>query len=218
MTVTVHHLNFSRSLRVLWMLEELGLDYTLREWQRDKDFRAPEEARSVHPLGRFPMVAVDDVVLAESGAILEYFAEREGKLGPANDAEKLEYRFFLHYAEGSVMPPLLVQLILNKLRAAPMPFFIRPVARGIASKLEASYSGPALELHLGFIERTLAGREFFAGEHFSMADIQMFYPVEAGLSRGGGAFPNMSAWRDRVCARPAYQRAEARGGKAVPAG
>ncbi|MCA9533673.1 MAG: glutathione S-transferase [Myxococcales bacterium] len=218
MTVTVHHLNYSRSLRVLWMLEELGLDYTVREWQRDKNFRAPDEARSVHPLGRFPMVAVDGVVLAESGAILEYFAEREGKLGPASDAEKLEYRFFLHYAEGSVMPPLLVQLILNKLRAAPMPFFVKPVARGIAGKLQDSYSGPALELHLGFMERTLAGREYFAGEHFSMADIQMFYPVEAGLSRGGGAFPNMTRWRDRVCARAAYQRAEARGGKAVPAG
>lgn len=217
MTITVHHLNYSRSLRVLWMLEELGLDYTVQDWKRDKNFRAPDEARSVHPLGRFPMVAVDDVVLAESGAIMEFFVEREGKLGPANDAEKLEYRFFMHYAEGSVMPPLLVQLLMNKLKAAPMPFFIKPIARGIAGKLEESYSGPALDLHLGFIERTLAGRPYFAGEHFSMADIQMFYPVEAGLSRGGGAYPEMKAWRDKVCGREAFKRAEARGGKAIPA-
>jgi glutathione S-transferase len=217
MTITVHHLNYSRSLRVLWMLEELGLDYTVQQWKRNKDFRAPDEARSVHPLGRFPMVAVDNVVLAESGAIMEYFAEREGKLGPASDAEKLEYRFFMHYAEGSVMPPLLVQLILNKLRVAPMPFFVKPVARGIASKLTESYSGPALDLHLGFIENTLASRPYFAGDHFSMADMQMFYPVEAGLSRGAGTYPHMKAWRDRVCAREAYKRAEAKGGKAVPA-
>jgi glutathione S-transferase len=115
---------------------------------------------------------------------MDFFAEREGKLGPANDAEKLEYRFFLHYAEGSVMAPLLVQLILNKLRAAPMPFFVKPVARGIAGKLEESYSGPALELHLGFIERTLAGRPYFAGEHFSLADIQMFPSKPASAADG----------------------------------
>ncbi|MCA9536380.1 MAG: glutathione S-transferase [Polyangiales bacterium] len=216
MTITVHHLNYSRSLRVLWMLEELGLHYEVREWQRDANFRAPSEARTVHPLGRFPMVEVDGVVLAESGAILEFFAEREGKLGPVSEAEKLEYRFFMHYAEGSLMPPLLVQLILNKLRAAPMPFFVKPVARGIASKLEGSYSGPALALHLGFVEQTLGGRRYFAGDHFTMADLQMFYPVEAGLSRGEGSFPHMRAWRDRVCARDAYARAEARGGTAVP--
>lgn len=218
MSITVHHLNYSRSLRVLWMLEELELAYDVREWKRDANFRAPDDARKVHPLGRFPMVAVDGHVLAESGAILEYFAEREGKLGPSTEAEKLEYRFFPHYGEGSAMPPLLVQLILDKLRVAPMPFFVKPVARGIASKLEEAYSGPALDLHLGFIEETLGKRPYFMGEHFSMADIQMFYPVEAGLSRGKGARPNMQAWRDRVCARPAYQRAEARGGTSVPKG
>ena len=218
MSITVHHLNYSRSLRVLWMLEELGLEYEVREWKRDANFRAPNEARRVHPLGRFPMVAVDGHVLAESGAILEYFVEREGKLGPSTEVEELEYRFFLHYGEGSAMPPLLVQLILDKLRVAPMPFFVKPVARGIAAKLEEAYSGPALDLHLGFIEETLGARPYFMGEHFSMADIQMFYPVEAGLSRGQGARPNMQAWRDRVCARAAYQRAEERGGTAVPKG
>ncbi len=216
MSIRVHHLNYSRSLRVLWVLEELELDYTIQQWQRDANFRAPVEATKVHPLGRFPMVEVDGHVLAESGAILEYFAQREGKLQPAERAEQLEYAFFMHYAEGSVMPPLLVQLILNKLRQAPMPFFVRPVARGIAFKLERGYSGPALDLHLGFIEQTLATRPYFAGAQFSMADIQMFYPVEGGLTRAAANRPHTEAWRKRVTARAAFARAQAKGGPAIP--
>jgi glutathione S-transferase len=216
MTIKVHHLNYSRSLRVLWLLEELGLEYSIEPWERDKNFRAPQEAQRVHPLGRFPMVEVDGRTLAESGAVLEYFADREGKLRPADDEEKLECRFFLHYGEGSVMPPLLVRLILTRLRGAPVPFFVRPIARGIADKIDQSYTTPALDLHLGFIEKTLGERPYFAGDTFSIADIQMFYPVEAALSRSGGEYPNMAAWRERVTSRPAYQRAEAAGGSAVP--
>lgn len=216
MSIKVHHLNYSRSLRVLWMLEELGLEYGIEPWERDKSFRAPAEAARVHPLGRFPMVEIDGRILAESGAVLEYLADREGKLRPADQTEKLECTFFLHYAEGSVMPPLLVGLILARLRAAPMPFFIKPIARGIADKVDAGYTTSALDLHLGFIDRTLADRPYFAGNTFSIADIQMFYPVEAALSRAKGERPNMSAWRNRVTSRPAYQRAEARGGTAVP--
>jgi glutathione S-transferase len=216
MTIKVHHLNYSRSLRVLWLLEELGLEYSIEPWERDKNFRAPQEAQRVHPLGRFPMVEVDGRTLAESGAVLEYFADREGKLRPTDDEEKLECRFFLHYGEGSVMPPLLVRLILTRLRGAPVPFFVRPIARGIADKIDQSYTTPALDLHLGFIEKTLGERPYFAGDTFSIADIQMFYPVEAALSRSGGEYPNMAAWRERVTSRPAYQRAEAAGGSAVP--
>lgn len=216
MTLIVHHLDFSRSLRVLWMLEELDLDYEIRNWKRDANFRAPAEATSVHPLGRFPMIEVDGHVLAESGAILEYFVEREGKLGPTSEPEKLEYRFFLHYGEGSAMPPLLVQLLLTKLRAAPMPFFVRPIAKQIATTMEKAYSGPAIELHLGFIEATLAKRPYFAGEHFTMADIQMLYPVIAGQSRSAAKYPNMKAWLERMQAREAYARAAAKGGPAVP--
>jgi glutathione S-transferase len=218
MSIKVHHLNYSRSLRVLWLLEELGLEYSIEPWKRDKSFRAPAEAARVHPLGRFPMVEVDGRVLAESGAVLEYFADREGKLRPTDPTEKLECAFFMHYAEGSVMPPLLVQLILARVRAAPMPFFIKPIARGIADKVDEGYTSSALDLHLGFIDRTLAARPYFAGDTFSIADIQMFYPVEAALSRAKGERPNMSAWRERVTSRPAYQRAEARGGTAVPSG
>jgi glutathione S-transferase len=216
MSIKVHHLNYSRSLRVLWLLEELGLEYSVEPWERDANFRAPKEAARVHPLGRFPMVEVDGRVLAESGAVLEYFADREGKLRPTDEDEKLECRFFLHYGEGSVMPPLLVRLILDRLRAAPVPFFVKPVAKGIAGKIDESYTTPALDLHLGFIEKTLGERTYFAGDTFSIADIQMFYPVEAALSRSPGSYPNMAAWRDRVTSRPAYQRAEAAGGAAVP--
>jgi glutathione S-transferase len=216
MTIKVHHLNYSRSLRALWLLEELGLEYSIERWERDKNFRAPSEASRVHPLGRFPMVEVDGRVLAESGAVLEYFADREGKLRPTDEAEKLECTFFLHYGEGSVMPPLLVRLIFARVRAAPMPFFVKPIARGIADKIDESYTNPALDLHLGFIERTLGDRPYFAGQSFSIADIQMFYPVEAALSRAEGERPNMLAWRERVISRPAYQRAEAEGGTAVP--
>ena len=164
------------------------------------------------------MVEIDGRVLAESGAVIEYLARREGKLIPTEEEENLECTFFMHYAEGSVMPPLLVRLILTRLRNAPVPFFVKPIARGIADKIDASYTDPALELHLGFIEDTLGKRPYFAGESFSIADIQMFYPVEAALSRAEGGYPNMKAWRDRVTSRPAYQRAEAKGGAAVPAG
>ena len=216
MSIKVHHLNYSRSLRALWLLEELGLDYTIQEWTRDENFRAPAEAANVHPLGRFPMVEVDGRVLVESGAVLEYFADREGKLRPSGEDEKLECRFFLHYAEGSLMPPLLVSLIFGRLRSAPMPFFVKPIARGIADKVDQSYTRPALDLHIGFVERTLAERSFFAGETFSIADIQMIYSVDAALSRAKGDRPNMQAWRDRIASRPAFQRAESKGGKAIP--
>jgi glutathione S-transferase len=216
MSIKVHHLNYSRSLRVLWLLEELGLEYDVQLWERDKDFRAPAEAVNVHPLGRFPMVEVDGRVLAESGAVLEYFADREGKLRPTEDEQKLECRFFMHYAEGSAMPPLLVKLITTRLRQARMPFFVKPIARGIADQVDKSYTDPALDLHLGFIERTLGERPYFAGNDFSIADIQMIYPVEAALSRSGGERPNTSAWRERVASRPAFRRAEAKGGAAVP--
>jgi glutathione S-transferase len=205
-------------LRVLWLLEELELEYTIQSWERDANFRAPAAAAEVHPLGRFPMVEVDGRVLAESGAVLEYFADREGKLRPTDEAEKLEQTFFLHYAEGSLIPPLLIQLILTRMRNAPMPFFIKPIARGIADQIHKGYSGPALDLHLGFVEQTLSERPYFAGNTFSIADIQMIYPVEAGLSRTASERPNMQAWLERMKSRPAYQRAEAKGGASVPPG
>jgi glutathione S-transferase len=218
MSILVHHLDLSRSLRVLWLLEELGLEYEIRPWKRDKNFRAPADATSVHPLGRFPMVEVDGHVLAESGAILEYFAEREGKLRPAGGNALLWYRFFLHYAEGSAMPPLLVQLVVDRMRSAPMPFFVKPIARAIADRVQQGYSGPAVDLHFGFVEQTLGERAYFAGDELTLADIQMYYPVEASRTRGGAQHrPNTQAWLKRVTSREAFKRAQDKGGPAVPA-
>ncbi len=216
MTITVHSLESSRAIRVVWLLEELGLPYDVRVYQRDKNLRAPEELAQVHPLGRSPVVEVDGHVLAESGAILEYFVEREQRLGPGSPEERLQYRFFLHYAEGSLMPPLLVQLLVNKLRERPLPFFVKPIAAKIADGIETGYSRPGISLHMGFVDDILSGRPHFAGESFTAADIQMFYGIEAALSRGHGTWPHARAWRQRVTARNAYQRAAERVGSTIP--
>lgn len=216
MSITVHHLNHSRSLRILWMMEELGLAYELRTWQRDSDFRAPHEARAVHPLGLFPMVEVDGQVLAESGAVLEFFAQREGKLRPSTPQGTVQYCFFMHYAEASAMPPLLVQLVVDRIRSAPMPLLARPVAKQIADRVERAYCDPAIDLHFGFIDEALGQRPFFAGDELTMADIQMYYPVEAGVARGRQQRAHLEAWLSRVRERPAFQRAQAKGGPALP--
>ena len=216
MPIIVHHLMYSRSLRVLWLLEELGLDYELVRYERDANFRAPPSLDAAHPLGRAPIVEVDGLVLAESGAILEYFADREGRLRPTSPEGLRDYRLFLHYAEGSAMPPLLVQLLVERVRSAPMPVFVKPFARRIAEEIERNYSGPAIVRHFGFVEHTLSERQHFAGDEFSAADIQMFYPVEAAVRRGGASWPNLRAWRERVTQRDAYRRAERKGGPAMP--
>ena len=214
----VHHLEYSRSLRVLWLLEELGLPYEIKRYARDQNFRAPPELSAVHPLGRSPVVEVDGHVLAESGAIIEYFVEREGgKLRPQEHEALLQYRFFLHYAEGSAMPPLLVQLLVEKIRAQKVPFFLKPITGKIGDGIEKGFSGPAIATHFGFVDAELAKRPYFAGSELSAADIQMIYPVEAALLRSTGVWPNLRAWQQRVTARPAYRRAESRGGPAMPA-
>lgn len=215
--LVVHHLEHSRSLRVLWLLEELGLPYELQRYARDAGFRAPPELKAIHPLGRSPVVEVDGHVLAESGAIIEYLVERAaGELRPREHDALLRYRFFLHYAEGSAMPPLLVQLLVEKIRAQKVPFFVKPITLRIGDGLEKSFSGPAIATHFDFVDGELAKRPYFAGSEFSAADIQMIYPVEAALRRGKGDWPNLRAWQERVKARPAYQRAESRGGPAMP--
>lgn len=216
MAITVHHLRYSRSLRILWLLEELNLEYAIKSYSRDKAFRAPPEFAQVHPLGRSPVVEADGHILAESGAVIEYFVERERALRPHDPEALIQYRFFLHYAEGSTMTPLLVQLLMEKLRAKPLPFFVKPIAKKIATEIESAYSAPALALHFGFVDATLAKRPYFAGDEFSAADVQMIYPVEAALRRTGQEFPSMKTWLTRVKERPAYKKAEARGGSALP--
>jgi len=216
--ITVHHLDKSRSQRVLWLLEELQLTYTVVRYERDeKTMLAPAALRKVHPLGKSPVVVDDGQVLAESGAIIDYLVERYDTvhaLAPSpGTPEHLRYRYWLHYAEGSLMPPLLLSLVFSRLRQAPMPFFARPIARGIADKALASYVGPQVKLHLDHLEQALGQSAWFAGDDFSAADVQMSFPVQAAAARARlDGRPLLAAWLERIQARPAYQRALAQGG------
>ena len=214
--ITVHHLNNSRSQRVLWLLEELGLPYEIKKYQRDaKTMLAPPELKRVHPLGKSPVISDGDTVIAESGAIVEYLVERTGKLAPAiGTPERLRYTYWLHYAEGSAMLPLLLKLIFGHVGNSPAPFFIRPVIKGIVKQVNSAFIDPQLKLHLDYIESELGKSEWFAGDAFSAADIQMSFPLEAASVRGGTdtSRPKSKAFLERIHARPAYQRALEKGG------
>jgi len=216
--ITVHHLNNSRSQRVLWLLEEIGLPYEIVHYQRDpKTMLAPPELRAVHPLGKSPVVTADGLTLAESGAILETLTERygDGRFAPAaGTPEALRYRYWLHYAEGSAMPPLLLKLVFDQIEKAKMPFFAKPIARSIATRFKAGFVLPQIKQHLDFMEAELDRSEWFAGDTFTAADIQVSFPVEAARARGGldAKRPRLMAWLERIHARPAYQRALERGG------
>jgi glutathione S-transferase len=217
-TIVVHHLNNSRSQRVLWLLEELGLPYEVKRYQRDPGtMLAPPELRAVHPLGKSPVIEDEELKLAESGAILEYLAGRygDGRLVPsAGTPERLRYTYWMHYAEGSAMPPLLMKLVFNRVQSGPMPFFVRPVARGIARRVLASFVEPNIARHLDYMEGELAARTWFAGGEFSAADIQMSFPLEGAAARGGldASRPKLMGFLDRIHARPAYRRALEAGG------
>jgi len=217
--ITVHHLNNSRSQRVLWLLEELALPYEIVHYQRDPDtMLAPPSLRAVHPLGKSPVVSTDDgLTLAESGAIVETLIERygNGKLAPAaGTPEALRYRYWLHYAEGSAMPPLLLKLMFDRIEKSKMPFFAKPIAKAIAQKAKAGFVMPNINSHLDFMEGELGKSEWFAGNAFTGADIQMSFPVEAAAVRGGldASRPKLMSYLARIHARPAYQRALERGG------
>lgn len=217
--LVVHHLNNSRSQRVLWLLEELGLEYELQRYQRDPaTMLAPPSLRKVHPLGKSPVITDGDITLAESGAIVEYVIDKyaDGRLVPARSTpDYYRYLYWLHYAEGSVMPPLLLKLIFDRIASAPMPFFVKPIARGIVAKTRSSFLDPQLELHLDYLESELGGREWFVGSQFTGADVQLSFPLEAAASRAGldARRPNLHSFLQRIHARPAYQRALERGGK-----
>jgi glutathione S-transferase len=217
--LTVHHLNNSRSQRVLWMLEELGVDYELKRYQRDPNtMLAPAELRAVHPLGKSPVITDDGMTIAESGAIIEYLVERygQGRFSPPHGVspERVRYSYWMHYAEGSAMPPLLLKLVARRIGSARMPFFVRPVARRIAATMQSSFIDPQLKLHFGYIERELSKSEWFVGDQFTAADVQMSFPLEAASKRAGAKeLPHVRAFLERIHARPAYQRALERGGK-----
>ncbi|ALE58071.1 glutathione S-transferase [Paraburkholderia sp. RL17-368-BIF-A] len=215
--LTVHHLNNSRSQRVLWLLEELGVPYEIKRYERDpKTMLAPPELRAVHPLGKSPVITDDGLTIAESGAIIEYLVDKygQGRFAPAaGTPERLRYTYWLHYAEGSAMPPLLLKLIALRIASAPMPFFAKPIARKIAGTLQSSFVDPQLKLHLGYIEDQLSKSTWFAGDEFSAADVQMSFPLEAATARGGMRLPAVTAFLQRIHARAAYRRALERGGE-----
>ncbi|MES2743538.1 MAG: glutathione S-transferase [Pseudomonadota bacterium] len=216
--IVVHHLNNSRSQRIVWLLEELGLDYHIERYQRDpKTMLAPAALRAIHPLGKSPVLTDDELVLAESGAIVEYLVERYGNgrlIPPAGGAARLRWTYWLHFAEGSAMPPLLLKLVFDKVENGPMPFFVKPIARAIAGKVKSGFINPNIAAQLDYMESELSKTEWFAGDAFSAADIQMSFALEAAAARGGlgASHPKLSAWLTRIHARPAYQRAIERGG------
>lgn len=202
MMTILHHLNNSRSQRILWMLEELELPYEIKRYQRDpKTMLAPPALRAVHPLGKSPVLEDDGHIVIESAAIVEYLAEKSGRLGPPSArGDALLYRQFLHYAEGSMMPPLLVKLVLMRVP--------------IMGRLAISRFQPMIDTHLAFVEGELARRPWFAGDAMTAADIMMSFPLEAARARGGldERYPHSMAWLDKVQARPAYRRALEVGG------
>lgn len=212
--LTVHHLNNSRSQRVLWLLEELELPYEIVHYQRDpQTMLAPASLRAVHPLGKSPVVTTDDgLTLAESGAIVETLIERfgNGRLAPApGTPDAVRYRYWLHFAEGSAMSPLLLKLVFDRIETTKMPFFAKPIAKAIASKTKSAFINPNIVSHLNFMEAELGRSEWFAGDAFTGADIQMSFPVEAAQARGGldAKRPKLMAYLERIHARPAYKRA-----------
>ena len=216
--ITVHHLNNSRSQRVLWLLEELGVPYEIVKYQRDpKTMLAPESLRKVHPLGKSPVITEDGVTIAETGAIIEYVLERHGAgrlIPPAGTPERLRFTYWLHFAEGSAMPPLLLKLIFDRIETGPMPFFVRPIAKGIAGRVKSLMIEPNLKRQLDFMEAELGRSTWFAGNEFTAADVQMSFPVEAAAQRAGldASRPKLMAYLKTIHARPAYRRALERGG------
>ncbi len=217
--IVIHHLNNSRSQRVLWLLEELGLAYDIKRYQRDpKTMLAPPALREVHPLGKSPVLADGEVTLAESGAIIEYLVERHGGgrlRPPLGTPERVRYTYWLHFAEGSAMPPLVMKLVFDRIEKGPMPFFVRPIARRIAGRVKKGFIEPNIARQLDYMEAELGRRPWFAGADFSAADIQMSFPVEAAAARGGldASRPRLMDWLARIHAREPYRRALERGGE-----
>ena len=216
--IIVHHLNNSRSQRVLWLLEELGVDYEIKRYQRDpKTMLAPASLREVHPLGKSPVITDGPLTLAESGAIIEYLVDRYGaeRFAPLpGTPERLRYTYWLHYAEGSAMPPLLLQLVFDRIERGPMPFFVRPIVRMIASRTRRAFIEPQIKRHLDYLEEEIGKTSWFAGSAFTAADIQMSFPLEAAAARAGlnASRPKLLNFLERIHARPAYVRALERGG------
>ncbi len=216
--ITVHHLENSRSQRILWLLEELGVEYELKIYKRDPQTSlAPPELSKLHPLGKAPIVTDDEITLAESGAIIEYLVDKydNGHFKPEDgSAQKRAYTYWLHYAEGSLMPLMLTALIISRIESAQMPFFAKPIAKGIAGKVRQGYLDPNVQRNLAFLEATLNESPWFCGDMMTAADIQMSFPIEAAAvrTRLEVDHPKLADYLERIHARPAYQRALEKGG------
>jgi glutathione S-transferase len=216
--VIVHHLNNSRSQRVLWLLEELAVPYEVKRYERDAaTMLAPPSLLAVHPLGKSPVISDGAITVAESGAIVEYLVGTYGGgrlLPPPGTSERMRYTYWLHYAEGSAMPPLLLKLVFDRVATTPMPWPVSAIARRIASSVDGAFIGPQLRRHLDFMESELAVRPWFAGAEFTAADVQMSFPLEAARARGGlnESRPKLMDFLRNIHARPAYRRALERGG------
>lgn len=215
--IKVHHLNNSRSQRILWLLEELGLKYEVVRYERNPaTMLAPASLHAIHPLGKSPVITEGDRTIAESGAIVEYLVDTHGQgrlVPPAGSSDRLRYTYWLHYAEGSAMPPLLMKLVFDRMPKGS-PGLLRPLVGMIAGKALSSFVMPQLQLHMDYWESELSRAPWFAGSEFTAADIQMSFPLEAAASRGGldRRYPKATAFLASIHARPAYKRALEKGG------
>ncbi|WP_299080216.1 glutathione S-transferase [uncultured Paraglaciecola sp.] len=221
--IVLHHLNNSRSQRILWLLEELNLEYQVKPYQRDSVTNlAPNTLTLIHPLGKSPIITDGEVTVAESGAIIEYLIgtylndKKDNQLrDPERGTEEhRQYTYWLHFAEGTLMPPFVAKLVLDKVRVSAKPFFVKMIANKIVDQLMASYYGPIIAKNMDYIESHLSHNKWFAGDELSGADIQMSFPLEAAVARGTTQeFPNITKFVETIHARPAYQAALEKGGK-----
>jgi glutathione S-transferase len=216
--IIVHHLNNSRSQRILWMLEELAVPYEIKRYQRDAVTNlAPKELKLIHPLGKSPVITDGDITVAESGAIIEYLAFTYGPksmVPTLGTEEHRQYSYWLHFAEGSLMPPMVAKLVFDKVRANAKPFFVKIIANKIADKVMGGYFGPNISANMQYIEQHLANNAWFAGEQLSGADFQMSFPLEAAVARGAASqLPNTAAFVKKIHNRPAYKAALVKGGQ-----
>ncbi|MGY5394465.1 glutathione S-transferase family protein [Acinetobacter sp. NigerLNRRAM0016] len=209
--ITLHHLEQSRSFRILWALEELNLEYQIKFYRRLATLAAPPELKQIHPLGKAPVLTDQDQNIAESAVILEYLQEQydpQQQFKPQERADLQQYRYWMHYAEGSLMPLLVMQLVMNNV-PQHVPFLVKPVAKKITAGVKAGFIQPRLKDHIQFLETYLASHDYFAGT-FSFADIQMSFPLQALMTRAHGNYPNIQAFLQRIAQRPAYARALSR--------
>lgn len=216
--IIVHHLNNSRSQRILWLLEELNLPYEIKRYERDpKTIRAPKSLRDVHPLGKSPVISDGEITVAESGAIIDYLVRRYARdqfLPQEDSAEFRAYQYWMHYSEGSLMPPLLMRMLFEKVKTSPMPFLIKPVAKMIADKVLNTFVNPEIRLNMSYVDDYLSKNEWFCGKQLSGADFQMSFPLEASVASGTitDKYPHIQAYVKRFQNRDAYQQALDKGG------